>query len=292
MTQAWRRAAPTHRTIPRMAIIVFFIAHWQISIFCQTFFLHRYGAHRQFTMSKGWEKFFHLLTFASQGSSYLNPRGYAILHRLHHAFSDTPKDPHSPTNHPNVFQMMWATKERYDDYAHDRKDPEPRFDGGYPVWPALDRIGQKWVTRVAFGTAYTLFYIAFAPSAWFFLLLPFHFLMGPLHGSIVNWCGHKYGYRNFASRDVSRNTLIFDFLTGGELFQNNHHEFSMSPNFAVRWFEIDSTYQVIRVLSWLGIVDTTGAQTTRWSRGDDLEPLEALEVREPESAATADSPAE
>ena len=31
----------------------------------------------------------------------------------------------------------------------------------------------------------------------FFLLLPVHFLMGPFHGAIVNWAGHKYGYRNF-----------------------------------------------------------------------------------------------
>jgi len=58
--------------------------------------------------------------------------------------------------------------------------------------------------------------------------------MGPVHGAIVNWCGHKYGYKNFDNGDASRNSLPFDFLTGGELFQNNHHKFAMSPNFAVR----------------------------------------------------------
>ena len=41
-------------------VILFFVAHWQISVFFQTFFLHRYGAHRQFTMSKGWERFFYV----------------------------------------------------------------------------------------------------------------------------------------------------------------------------------------------------------------------------------------
>ena len=57
-----------------MAIILtFFIGHWVSSIFSQTFFLHRYGAHKQFTMSKGWERFFHLFTFVAQGSSFLNP---------------------------------------------------------------------------------------------------------------------------------------------------------------------------------------------------------------------------
>ena len=59
-------------------ILTFFFAHWFLCVFCQTFFLHRYGAHRMFTMSQGWERFFHLLTYVSQGPSYLHPRGYAI----------------------------------------------------------------------------------------------------------------------------------------------------------------------------------------------------------------------
>ncbi|HET6267738.1 MAG TPA: acyl-CoA desaturase, partial [Acidobacteriota bacterium] len=32
-------------------ILAFFIGHWFLSLFCQTFFLHRYAAHRMFTMS-------------------------------------------------------------------------------------------------------------------------------------------------------------------------------------------------------------------------------------------------
>jgi stearoyl-CoA desaturase (delta-9 desaturase) len=42
-------------------------------------FLHRYSAHKMFIMSKPWERFFYLLTYLSQGSSYLSPRAYAIL---------------------------------------------------------------------------------------------------------------------------------------------------------------------------------------------------------------------
>ena len=250
-----------------MAIIVFFVAHWQLSVFAQSFFLHRYGAHAQFTMSKPWERFFYLFTFFAQGSSFLSPRGYAILHRMHHAFSDTAKDPHSPKNFKNVFTMMLATKKRYDDYAYGRVEPEARFATATPDWPLLERLGRSWVVRVAFGMAYTVFYMHFATHAWMFALLPIHYIMGPIHGAIVNWCGHRYGYRNFPIDDVSRNTLPIDVLTAGELYQNNHHMFPMSPRFAVKWFELDTTYHVIRVLAWLGILDTTGAQVARLPGG-------------------------
>src|SRR5262245_20258658 len=237
-----------------MAIALFFVGHWTLSVFFQTFFQHRYAAHRMFTMSKGWERFFYLLTYLAQGSSFLVPKGYAILHRMHHAYSDTPKDPHSPRNYSGPLSMMWATKKKYHNFAHNLVEPEARFDGGYPQWKALDRLGRSWVLRVVWGAAYGLFYVKFATAPWQFALLPFHWVMGPIHGAIVNWCGHRFGYESYKNGDDSRNTLPFDFVTLGELFQNNHHKFSQSPNFAARWFELDPTYQVMRVLSWLKII--------------------------------------
>jgi stearoyl-CoA desaturase (delta-9 desaturase) len=256
-----------------VVIAIFFLVHWQLSVFCQTFFLHRYAAHRMFTMSKRWERFFYLFTYVCQGSSFLVPRAYAILHRMHHAFSDTAKDPHSPLNHRTVGSMMLATKRRYDDFAYDREVPEARFDGGVPRWPALDRLGQSWLARVAWGVVYGLVYIRFATHGWMFAFLPIQFVMGPVHGAIVNWCGHKYGYRNFDLGDRSRNTLSVDLLTLGELFQNNHHKFAMSPNFAVRWFEFDPTYHVMRAMVALGIIQMATGQLARFpeSRLQDAE---------------------
>ena len=209
-------------------------------------------------MNQRWERVFYFATWLTQGSSFLSPRGYAILHREHHAFSDTRRDPHSPQFHKTPLAMMQHTKNRYRDLVQHRAEPEPRFANDCPEWETLDRIGNLWSVRIAFGAAYTLFYIAFAPSVFYFALLPFHFVMGPIHGAIVNWCGHKYGYRNFDTRDLSRNTLPFDFLTLGELFQNNHHKAGMAPNFAVRWFEIDPAYLVIRVLAAMRIIRFAG----------------------------------
>ena len=199
-----------------MAILVFFLAHWVLSIFCQTFFLHRYSAHRMFRMSKGWERFFHFFTWFTQGSSYLQPRAYAILHRMHHAYSDTPKDPHSPRFFGTPFGMMWHTKGIYMDVLDRKVDPEPRFEGGYPEWQLLDvTLNNRYVAGV-FAALYTLYYVHFATMPWQFLLLPIHFLMGPTQGAIVNWGGHKYGYRNFWNKDDSKNTLAFDLLTWGD----------------------------------------------------------------------------
>jgi stearoyl-CoA desaturase (delta-9 desaturase) len=261
-----------------VAVILFFLIHWQLSVFCQSFFLHRYGAHRQFTMSKGWERFFHGLTWFSQGSSYLNPRAYAILHRMHHAYSDTAKDPHSPVQEPNFLKMMWQTKVSYHAIkTRDGRSPaspepgrnlefqvDPRFEGGYPESALFDKTLSGWGFSVGWGVLYTLVYLALATHWWMFLLLPFHYVLGPIHGAIVNWAGHKLGYRNYDSDDASRNTLIVDVLTMGELFQNNHHKWSQSPSFAVRWFELDPAYQIMRVLHAVGIIDMSGAQKARW----------------------------
>lgn len=237
-----------------MIILVFFIVHWYLSLFFQTFFLHRYSSHKMFTMSKFWERVFYILTFIFQGSSFLNPRAYAIMHRMHHTYSDTDKDPHSPHFFKDVFGMMWHTKAIYMDFVTERKKPENQFVGDYPVWEKFDKFTNTWWPRLAWAAFYIFFYIQFATSWWMFLLLPIHFIIGPIQGAIVNWCGHKYGYENYDNQDKSKNTLVFDFLMLGELFQNNHHKYPFSNNFAKRWFEIDPTYPIIKLLNLFKVI--------------------------------------
>ena len=237
-----------------MIILIFFLCHWFLSLFCQTFFLHRYASHKMFSMNKFWERFFYGFTFILQGSSFLNPRAYAIMHRMHHSYSDTEKDPHSPHFFKDVWEMTMQTKEIYFNYANYAIEPEKAFRGNYPEWKFIDKISNYWLTRIAFGVLYFLFYLKFATAIWMFVLVPIHFFMGPIHGAIVNWCGHKYGYSNYDNKDKSKNTISFDILLMGELMQNNHHKHPNSINFAKKWFEFDPTYPVIILLSKLGII--------------------------------------
>ena len=79
--------------------------------------------------------------------------------------------------------------------------------------------------------------------------------MGPVHGAIINYFAHKFGYRNFEVSDTSRNFLPVDVLMMGESYHNNHHKNGSRANFGgIRWHEIDPTYQVIRLLNFLGVI--------------------------------------
>jgi len=237
-----------------MAILVFFIAIWYLSLFSQTFFQHRYAAHGAFKMSKGWERFFYVVAYITQGSSYMSPRAYAVMHRLHHAHTDTELDPHSPSFSPNIFAMMWRTRTFYQDIIHGRMEVEDRFLKNLPEWPAFDRWANGTVSRLLWVAAYTLFFVFFASSPWLFLLLPVVITMGAFHGAVINWFAHKYGYINFKLKNTSMNLFFIDVLMLGESYHNNHHKHPSSINFGKRWHEIDPMYPVIRLFAWLRII--------------------------------------
>jgi stearoyl-CoA desaturase (delta-9 desaturase) len=168
---------------------------------------------------------------------------------MHHAHADTELDPHSPKYDGDLFSMMWKTKTIYKQiYDHEDKIEE-KFKKGVPDWRSFDNWATSWPSILLWSALYTLFYIQFATSWWMFLLLPIHFMMGPVHGVIINWYAHRYGYVNFKVSDTSKNLLPFDFLMMGEGYHNNHHKHGSRANFGgVRWHELDPTYPIIRLL--------------------------------------------
>ncbi len=236
-------------------ILTFFFCHWFFSLFFHSFFLHRYASHQMYTTTKTWEKIFYFSTWMVQGSSYLVPRAYAVMHRMHHTYSDTKEDPHSPHFFKDIMQMMLHTAAIFRGFVTGKNLPDEQFTKEYiPVWHKLDVIGNSALSRFLFGAFYASIYIIFAPNYWWFLLLPIHFLMGPIQGAIVNWFGHKLGYSNYNNGDHSKNTTPLGILLMGELFQNNHHHAKYDPNFAKKWFELDFTFLIMRGLNLIGII--------------------------------------
>jgi stearoyl-CoA desaturase (delta-9 desaturase) len=237
-----------------MVVLVFFISHWYLSLFAQTFFHHRYASHGAFTMSRFWERVFFIFSFIMQGSTYMSPKTYGIMHRLHHAHTDTIKDPHSPAFSSNIFSMMLRTSKIYLRIMDGLWKVDERYTKNLPEWKWMDDLGNAKWTRIAWGLAYITFYAFFATSAWMYLLLPVHILMGAFHGAIINWFAHKYGYRNFRLKNLSKNLFTIDVLMLGESYHNNHHKRPSSVNFGVRWHEIDPVYPVIWLLDRLRVI--------------------------------------
>jgi stearoyl-CoA desaturase (delta-9 desaturase) len=243
-----------------MMIVIFFAAVWYLSLFSQTFFHHRYASHGAFTMSKGWEKFFFIFSYITQGSHYMSPGAYAIMHRLHHAHTDTEQDPHSPNFSSNIFSMMMRTRRIYQDILKGKLKVEEKFTKNLPEWKGFDRWGNSLWSRLLWVAAYVTFFILFATSPWLYLLLPVVIAMGAFHGAIINWFAHKIGYRNFKLKNTSENLLFVDVLMLGESYHNNHHKRPSAVNFGYRWHEIDPVYPVILLLNKLKVIRIAAAQ--------------------------------
>jgi len=237
-----------------MIIVIFVLVLWYGGLFFQSFFLHRYAAHQTFTMSKTMERITFILTWVFQGSSYLSAYGYGIMHRMHHAYTDTEKDPHSPSHDANMFAMMWKTKNTYQDINNERIQIDTRFTKNVPQWKAFDLFAGSRFSRVFWITSYVLFFAFFVTSLWQWILLPITFLMAPIHGVIINWFAHIYGYANFKMKNTSKNLFPFDFLMMGEGYHNNHHKHASNPNFGVKWHEVDVTFLIIKLLNAFGLI--------------------------------------
>ena len=69
----------------------------------------------------------------------------------------------------------------------------------------------------------------------------------------VNSLTHIWGYRNYATRENSRNNWIVSLLAHGEGWHNNHHAEQRAAAHGHKWWELDPTYLTIRLLSAVGL---------------------------------------
>jgi stearoyl-CoA desaturase (delta-9 desaturase) len=70
----------------------------------------------------------------------------------------------------------------------------------------------------------------------------------------INSVCHFFGRRRFETDDRSTNVFWLAIPTFGEAWHHNHHAFPRSSRHGLRWWEIDLSSMVIRVLEMLGLV--------------------------------------
>lgn len=230
-----------------MPIFFFFVVHWYLSFFLQSFFHHRYAAHGHFKMSRGVEKFFYFACFLVHGSSYISPYAFGIMHRLHHMHTDMPEDPHSPSHQPGFFGTMLETRNSYYKICVGKTIVDDKLRKELPAWVSFEKIAHNWFTRVVWASLYLAFYIHFATHWWVYLFLPVTIALCTVQGTLINWWAHKYGYVNYPMKNTSTNMFPVDLIFIGDAYHNNHHKFPGRAKNSHRWFEIDPIYGV----TWL-----------------------------------------
>ena len=70
----------------------------------------------------------------------------------------------------------------------------------------------------------------------------------------INSIDHMVGTRRFDTPDTSRNNALLALFTLGEGWHNNHHHYAVSARQGFRWWELDITYLLLKLLDRAGIV--------------------------------------
>jgi len=222
-------------------LIVWLVGSYYLRMFGVTAGYHRYFSHRAFKTNRFWQ---FCLAFLAQSSSQKGALWWAAHHRDHHLHSDRKEDLHSPVHEGFWWSHLgWILSDEYEHY-----DPA-RIADFRKYWElrALERF--HLVPPTIYGAA--IYLIGGWPAfVWGFLVSTVLLYHGTF---LINSLAHIWGSRRYATPDESRNNFVLALVTLGEGWHNNHHYYMSSVRQGVRWWEIDITYYVLVMLSWVGI---------------------------------------
>ena len=231
------------------------LALYLIRMFAITGFYHRYFSHKNFKTSRAVQFIF---AFIAASSAQRGPLWWASHHRHHHVSADKENDPHSPRQKGFWWShTLWfltdnnfiTRNERIKDFYRYRELRWlDRFDIIAPVtlaisllflgmvlnayWPELATTGAQLVIWGFFVSTVVLYHATYT----------------------INSLAHRFGSRRFETQDDSRNNPLLALITLGEGWHNNHHYFSGTVRQGFKWYEIDITYYLLKIMSWLGLV--------------------------------------
>ncbi len=215
--------------------------YW-LRMFAVTAGYHRYFSHRAFATGRVFQ---FILAFLAQSTAQKSVLWWAAKHRHHHLHSDTASDVHSPRHTGFLYSHIgWVFARRHGDTDFGQVADLARY-------PEL-----RWLHRVEVAPAVLLGAFCFLVAGWSGLVVGFFWSTVLVYHATfcINSLAHVRGSRRYVTGDDSRNNLGLALLTMGEGWHNNHHAFQSSARQGFRWWEIDASYYILKLLAGLGIV--------------------------------------
>lgn len=264
-----------------LAIAALFMFSWQnVAAFALLWWMagslgigvgyHRLMTHRGFKAPRWLERILGVFgTLAMQSG----PITWVTTHRLHHAFTETDKDPHSPRHGTYWSHMGWifrGTAQNSSELVRQRYSPDLIRD---PFLVALDKY--YWIPTAVVAAGL----LAVGGIGMLLWGVFFRVVFGWHSTWLVNSATHLWGTRRFQTRDDSRNNPLIAALTFGEGWHNNHHAYPRSARHGLRWFEIDVNWIQIKLLEKLGLAANVYAYQLN-SAAEPEEQIDLVPVRD------------
>lgn len=194
--------------------------------------LHRWAGHKSIELGK-YSKY--IVLFFSMMAAQGHAIWWAATHRgLHHKYSDTYKDEHSPIHGKWHAFHIWEWK-------HDPSKVNYKYVIDLLRDPLLVVTG-KYYKIIVLVTWLIVGLISIDLLLWMFMLpavIGLH-----LEGLVNLLCHTNYGYRNFKTKDNSHNVFLLGILGWGNGWHNNHHErassFDFGSSISGKWYEFDA----------------------------------------------------
>jgi fatty-acid desaturase len=195
--------------------------------------LHRYYTHRSFKFKWKWLEyvFGFFAVVAGRGSII----GWVHVHREHHAFSDTEKDPHYPKKYN--WKIFFPYFMNYGNKINRALIRDFYTKNHLLINKYYMLIILSWVLFLAIIDPWLMYFGWFLPMAITQIML----------NSFI-YLGHNVGYTGHEIKDDSKNNLFFGYLLWGEGWHNNHHKNARNWKFGEKWWEIDVVSNIIKLV--------------------------------------------
>lgn len=212
--------------------IISFISYFCYACIGNVITYHKYLAHSSFKLKKIYEKLFTFIgTLSGTGSSIT----WVTTHFQHHKYSDTEKDPHSP--HNGLIKILTL----------DFSNTEANFSAKRLIIDKYHIFLDKYYYYIHLFFSfiiYSIFGIHLLFSIYIFPVL----LTILISTYVINTLNHTVGYRNYDTKDKSTNNFFSAIIGFGEGWHNNHHHFPKDSNFGKKWWELDISYVIIKLI--------------------------------------------